>query len=95
LVGLSFVGRALKSPVVFHTADDLEALFASFGAAGTGAVRSVELFPSLLEDRPNAAVVRFGQRADAERAKRSLEGRTFDGREVRPAYVHPLSTLSR
>lgn len=70
---------------MFHTADDVDALFSAFGR-----VVAVELVPSLLEDRPNAAVVRFERRADAERARRSLEGKTFGGREVRLTFSPTL-----
>lgn len=74
-----------QSPTVFPTKEDIDALFKSFGR-----VLSVEIFPSLMDDRPNAAIVKYEIRAEAELAKRSLEGKTFGTREVR--FVTPFPT---
>lgn len=76
-----------QSPTVFPTKEDIDALFKSFGR-----VLSVEIFPSLMDDRPNAAIVKYEIRAEAELAKRSLEGKAFGSREVR--FVTTFSTNS-
>ena len=63
--------------MVFQTSDDLNPVFASFGE-----LVDLSLFPSTSPSTPNAAVVIYRHRHDAETARDTLHGQVYSDREV-------------
>ena len=63
--------------MVFQTSDDLNPVFASFGE-----LVDLSLFPSNSASTPNAAVVIYRNRIDAETARDTLHGQVYSDREV-------------
>lgn len=63
--------------MVFQTSDDLNPVFASFGE-----LIDLSLFPSTSSAKPNAAVVIYRHRLDAETARDTLHGQVYSDREV-------------